>query len=286
MLHLFNPEIMTKGNLGEGFRLFTRNQEYSGTDNNDYTRNTTNNLLRVIVYTDESCQKNGSVEAVARAGAWFGPGDHRNLALRLPHTIEQSNNAGETYAVFAVKQNIPQDASLHIVSDLQLVIDSLTKNLKEREDNGWIGSANKELMKCLVANLRKRKGNVNLEKVKGYSDIEGNEGADALADEGVQEPTLDPSIDLETLAAFNIQGAKLAAVSQAMIYKGIIENLKTPHRRGTETHLDMTRWAVKALNDEAPTDNRIWLSLKDKAMRKETWAFLWKAMHNAHKIGR
>ncbi|KNZ79165.1 Ribonuclease H1 [Termitomyces sp. J132] len=148
---IFNPEIMIKENLGEGFRLFTKEQEYSRTDNEDYTRRTLNNPTRVVVYTDGSCQKNRSVEAVAGAGAWFRPGDHRNLALRLPPTIEHSNNAEEAYAVLAAIQKVPWDASLHIISDSQLVIDSLTKNLKEREDNGWIGSTNKELMKCLVA---------------------------------------------------------------------------------------------------------------------------------------
>ncbi|KNZ73639.1 hypothetical protein J132_10494 [Termitomyces sp. J132] len=142
------------------------------------------------------------------------------------------------------------------------------------------------MMKCLVAYLRKRKGIITLEKTKGYSGVEGNEGADAVADEEVHRPNPDPSINLEIPAVLNVQGAKLAAVSQAMIYKGMIESLETPQRRGMETNLDMTRWVVKALNNKASTDHRIWLSLRDKAMRGEIRAFVWKAMHNAYKIGR
>ncbi|KNZ72083.1 hypothetical protein J132_04364, partial [Termitomyces sp. J132] len=61
----------------------------------------------------------------------FGPEDCRNLALRFLHNIEQSNNAWEAYAVLVAIQKVPQEASLHIISDSQLVIDNLTKNLKK-----------------------------------------------------------------------------------------------------------------------------------------------------------
>lgn len=48
----------------------------------------------------------------------------------------------------------------------------------------------------------------------------------------------------------------------------------------------MTRWAIHDINQEAPTDKRIWLSLKDRSISREARAFLWKAMHNAYKVGR
>ena len=78
----------------------------------------------------------------------------------------------------------------------------------------------------------------------------------------------------------------MATITQATIYKGIIESKPTPNRRGTETHLDMTRWAIHDYNKETPTDSQIWASTRDKALQKGTRAFLWKALHNAFKIGR
>ena len=48
----------------------------------------------------------------------------------------------------------------------------------------------------------------------------------------------------------------------------------------------MARWAIKDYNGKTPTDPQIWGSLKDKALQKEIRVFLWKAFHNAFKIGK
>ncbi|KNZ71559.1 hypothetical protein J132_08617 [Termitomyces sp. J132] len=48
----------------------------------------------------------------------------------------------------------------------------------------------------------------------------------------------------------------------------------------------MMRWAVHDETNELPTDSRIWESLKDKDLSRETRAFLWKTMHNGYKVGR
>lgn len=56
-------------------------------------------------------------------------------------------------------------------------------------------------------------------------------------------------------------------------------------RRGTLINLDIARWALKENNGNPPSDVNLWRSLKNKAITKETRAFLWKAMHNAFKIG-
>ncbi|EIW62338.1 RNase H, partial [Trametes versicolor FP-101664 SS1] len=70
----------------------------------------------VEVFTDGSCIGNGSAMALAGSGAWFGPGDLRNVGARVPYDI-QSNQTAEIYAVILAEQRVPPFAPLHVVSD-------------------------------------------------------------------------------------------------------------------------------------------------------------------------
>ncbi|KAF8831871.1 hypothetical protein HHX47_DHR1001286 [Lentinula edodes] len=111
----------------------------------------------LVVYCDGACKGNGKVGSVAGIGVWWGHNDSRNLAERCPG--EQTNNRAE-----------------------------LIKWL----ENDWRkadGSAvkNPELIHyvAILLSSRFRIGqSVKLEYVKGHSGIEGNEGADHLANLG------------------------------------------------------------------------------------------------------
>lgn len=133
------------------------------------------------------------------------------------------------------------------MSDSQLIINSITKFLLDRENDRWIGSANRELMMALVMELRQCKGIMFIKKVKGHAGIEGNESADRLANERANEGEA-AQINLPTAGQFGVIGAKLLHIMQAKLYEGIIERKLTPHRRGTIVHLDMTRWAIHEQN--------------------------------------
>ncbi|KAH9854775.1 hypothetical protein C2E23DRAFT_704415, partial [Lenzites betulinus] len=70
----------------------------------------------VTVYTDGSCVRNGTTAAVAGAGVWYGHGDPRNVAARVPGD-EVSNQRAEMYAVALAVTATPPFARLNIVSD-------------------------------------------------------------------------------------------------------------------------------------------------------------------------
>lgn len=114
----------------------------------------------------------------------------KNLAIRLPSNLPQSNNAGEAVAILVAVQKTLSNCILHIKSNSQIILDTITKNLSEREDEGWIGIANKLILKVLVANLRQRQGMTLLEKVKGHG-ILGNESADKLGSKQVNKTVKD-----------------------------------------------------------------------------------------------
>lgn len=92
------------------------------------------------------------------------------------------------------------------------MIDSITKHLKERENNSWIGIANNLILKALVAELRKHSRMTLIEKVKEHVGIEENKEADRLANKGAKKERPD-IIDLSIPHEYDILGAKRATVS-------------------------------------------------------------------------
>lgn len=282
---LFNPDIELKGSFKDGFRVFVPDKGQVMIDHVDYSRRSQGPIQLTTVYTDGSCIGNGTVQAVAGAGLWYGNEDQRNEAIRLPAHLMQTNNTGEALAILRAMQTTPSENALKVISDSQIMIDSMTTYLEKNENDGWIGAANQILMRSLAAHLGSRKGITLFEKVKGHSGVEGNEGADKLAEAGTAKANPD-TIDLAIPPNYDLPGAKLATIRQATLYRGMIEMRQMPYRRSTATNLDMTRWAISEHNGEAPMDDRIWKSLKDRSIPKETRAFLWKAMHGAFKIGK
>lgn len=237
------------------------------------------------MYTDGAALQNGDENAQAGSGLWYGQNDPRNAAIRLPDTIEQTNNAGEAVAILEAVRRAPKNSLLRIRSDSQVIIDGLTKNLQTWEDKGWIGVMNKDVLIPTVALMRSREGHTILEKVKGHSGNIGNDGADALAGEGARKATSD-DIDLRVPPnAPQVFGAKLAKMTQALLYKGILENKTPPIRRTALINLDMIRYAVEEACGMLPTDARIWRSFNSKDIPKNIRAFLWKATHGTYWIG-
>ncbi|KAF5381283.1 hypothetical protein D9615_008354 [Tricholomella constricta] len=275
----FDPSFREEGTLAEGFRIFV------DPDTLTHDRPLRAPLARpleedIIVYTDGSCINNGCEDAKAGSGLWYGPDDARNLSLRLPDTLEQTNNTGEAVAILVAAQKAGPTANLTIRSDSQITIDGLIKNLPKWESKGWIGVANSAILKATVATLRQRAGKTILQKVKGHSDDPGNDGADRLAGIGARKEISD-EIDLSTPKPFHVSGAKISKMSQALLYRGILETRTPKVRRSTLINLDMTRHAVHALTGTLPTDSVIWKSIRNRHISKKISAYLWKVMHNA-----
>ncbi|KAF8868736.1 hypothetical protein BD779DRAFT_1405156, partial [Infundibulicybe gibba] len=113
----FEKDVTTRGNLKEGFRVFTDPIVWSThpathQDNEPGQGSHTN-----TIYTDGSCINNGDEDARAGGGIWYAPGDARNQAYKLPRTVEQSNNTGEAAAILLAIQNEQTDADILIKMD-------------------------------------------------------------------------------------------------------------------------------------------------------------------------
>jgi hypothetical protein len=114
----------------------------------------------------------------------------------------------------------------------------LTKHLPEWENKGWIDVENSEYLRATVYQLRRRSAQTSFIWVKGHNGHHRNEQADLLANEGANKPEED-HIDLSIPDEFNLQGAKLSEITQAIAYKGIRTSSKMTPRRAATNNLDI-----------------------------------------------
>jgi len=140
------------------------------------------------VYTDGACSKNGSADAKAGIGIYFGPDDPRNVSKRI--NGKQTNNTAELGAIietYSIIQNdILEGKNICIVSDSEYAIRCITSYGEKCEKKLWkLDIPNKELVRE-VYELYKGKQNIQFIHVQahtGNTDIHslGNAGADELA---------------------------------------------------------------------------------------------------------
>ncbi|EIW54202.1 uncharacterized protein TRAVEDRAFT_133000, partial [Trametes versicolor FP-101664 SS1] len=113
---LFDPTIATPEPLMEAMRVFVPN---APEDQRPALRPMPPFQVRreeVEIFTDGSAVGNGSGNARAGSGIWFGDGDARNEGARVPYD-PQTNQVAEMYAVEMAHRRTPPHAPMHIVSD-------------------------------------------------------------------------------------------------------------------------------------------------------------------------
>ncbi|KAG1877872.1 hypothetical protein DFJ58DRAFT_902831 [Suillus subalutaceus] len=186
-------------------------------------------------------------------GIWFEENHPKNLAFRIPGW-KHSNQIAELSAILVALQKVELYIPITFVTDSRYTIEGLTKHLPYWEDT------------------------------EGHNGHQGNEQADTLTKEGASKPTPD-ELDLSIPDKFNLQGANLSAITQALAYKGIRQKINITPRRKTTNNLDVTRYALQELTGQLETDSTIWTNSRHRDIPRKIRQFLFKVLHGAYKIG-
>ena len=282
----FDPSVMVKTDLADCYRILVNPDKVSNIPAERQPPSRGINLQdeSLVMYTDGSCTNNGKLDAKGGGGIWVKQGSEHNTAIRIPGP-QQSIQIGEIAAIVRALEKAPNYIPLSLVTDSRYVIDRLTKHLTEWEDKGWIEVKNKEWFKKAAYLLRKRSAPTTFRWVKGHSDETGKEESNALTKQGADKAELD-EFSLEIPAHFDVQGAKLATITQALAYRGLREAEDPLSRRTTTRNLDLIRRDIQQQNGELETNEAIWQSLKGHLIRLKIQDFIYKAIHGTHKIGR
>ncbi|KAG2336708.1 ribonuclease H-like protein [Suillus weaverae] len=237
----------------------------------------------MTVYTDGSCNNNGKHNAACGGRIWVSDNHPVNKAIRIPGT-KQSNQIGELAAVLVALQSTNPLKPLRIIMDSMYVIKGITTHLKEWEDTGWIGVDNSEIFKAITYHLRCRPTPTTFKWVKGHQGNIGNEKADQLTLTGAlhQEPD---ECDTYVPRNFDLQGAKLSAITQKLAYQAIVNTPNPEYKITTTSLLDLTRYAIESITSSLGTDGAIWKGCRHKDITKKIQMFLYKTLNNAYRIG-
>ena len=156
------------------------------------------------VYTDGSCIGNGTENARAGSGVFWGQGSHKNLAVRVPG--KQTNNRGEIFAILmALRQSMAQPRrTLKIFTDSVYAIKSLVDWAPANAEKGW-KIENGDIIRDVVMLIKLHHGLVSLVQIKGHSNNKHNDAADKLAKEGALLPPVGPytALDPEELSLYS-----------------------------------------------------------------------------------
>ena len=235
------------------------------------------------MYTDGSCVNNGKENAQCGGGIWCGENHPLNKSIRVPSNL-QSNQIGELTAVLVALQSADPLTPVNIITDSKYVINGLTIHLGEWEDQGWINIKNKSLLQATAYQLRKHLAPTTFTWVKGHSGNIGNEKADKLAAEGALKTQPD-DLDISIPPNFNLQGIKLETISQKSAYAALRQQPKIEPKRATKVLLDITRYAIQNFTNTLETDSTIWKICRHPDISKKIQIFIFKSLHNVHKIG-
>ena len=136
------------------------------------------------VWTDGACMNNGSAEAVAGCGVWWGRADPRNLACRAERN---TNNSAEIQAAFLAVQQATMVGltGLKLYTDSQFLVNCMTQWVRGWREADWVRSngepvINRAELEALLELLETSE----LEVVWQWVGRDQNKEADLLARQG------------------------------------------------------------------------------------------------------
>ncbi|XP_051162140.1 ribonuclease H1-like [Leptopilina boulardi] len=153
-----------------------------------------------FIHIDGACKDNGNAGSTAGVGVWFGKNNPLNVSQLA--TGRQTNNSAEIEAatIAATKANEAGHKYLKIFTDSQFLIDSMTKWLPRWKENDRRTSANKPVLNRVEFEKLEEAlspPDVVFEHVPSHQGIEGNEEADKLAVQAIENQQRIPP-DTET----------------------------------------------------------------------------------------
>ncbi|KAH9917474.1 uncharacterized protein B0H18DRAFT_883793 [Fomitopsis serialis] len=190
---------------------------------------------------------------------------------------------GETLAALKAVLDAPWDAPLHIVSSSAQLAEGMTQKLPLWEDRGWIEVDGATYTRALVNQLRQRCAITTFRTPRSGGEKDTMLAArDHAVASYVQSPP--QHVPPRVTKSFDLSGAKMSTLTQALAYRGIRASATATERRTTNKHLSEIR-ACLAPRKGPVQDGEIWSEIRHADIRRVITDFLWKSIHGAYRIG-
>jgi ribonuclease HI len=241
----------------------------------------------ITIYVNSAIHAPPRLRKSAAAGVFYGMDDVRNKGFRIPVKEEQSPYAAEMYAALDAVRNTDTSTTLTITSNQNFIQKAMNEKLSTWEHEGWVNVRHREVLRCLAAEIKTRKKPTFFKVTEpGSAAREYCRMAMLLAKKSAQRTIVNP-IDLSVPNGMALPGMSLADNRQRSFYRGIREE-KTkgvPTRPATRKKLDLVQKAMVESFEKHVSDDEIWTAARGKDILPRSAQFLWRSLHNAHKIG-
>ncbi|KAJ7704134.1 hypothetical protein B0H16DRAFT_1482743 [Mycena metata] len=108
----------------------------------------------VFIGSAVNCDQEGKLHT--GGSIWYSPEDPRNLSLKVLENEPQTSQRAELASTLIVLQRAARDQPLVIFSSKKIASAEMIHKLQAREDTGWIGIPDKDLLQSLAFELRVR----------------------------------------------------------------------------------------------------------------------------------
>ncbi|KAF7311280.1 Reverse transcriptase domain-containing protein [Mycena kentingensis (nom. inval.)] len=222
-----------------------------------------------------------------RAGytAYFGADDGRNKAGRLPAHWKQDRPTAEAAAALLALREVAGDMELTLVVEDGASLTAMNSKLENWERDGWVGVQNKQVLRSLAAELRKRTAATHLRIQEDPTDL--TRAARELAMNACTKPTAD-AIDTAVPNELALVGVQLAGAKQKTLYRAIRETKDEKRKERSST----ARRISKIVNDVSRSYEREvrpeehWTAMRSKDISLRARDFLWRHSHDSFRLGR
>ncbi|KAJ7339152.1 hypothetical protein DFH08DRAFT_812546 [Mycena albidolilacea] len=224
----------------------------------------------------------------AAAGLFFSTDDIRNKGRCIPASGEQSQYVAELFAALETVRQVDTNSVLTIYSTQEYVCEAMNKKLSKWEHEGWVGVPHRDVLRCLAAELKARKAPTFFKlAAPGMPERLLCRQATMLAKNAVRAPG-NQEWDFTLPKGTALPGLSLQGNRQRVFYRSIREEKtkKLTPRLSTIKTLDLVWKAAEDDFGRYASDTDIWRAVHAKDILPRTAQFLWKGIHNAHRIGK
>jgi len=291
-----NPRIIDNRPPEEAIRIFGEYQRYKKRNNKE------NNFLRPTIKINQETIKEEKtiwITEILEKTIKEQEEKTRGNKIVVGWIQKDKTNEEETYKFFEIEKETPKEememlliteatkekGKVTIITNLQKITMNIHDKMEQWEQLDYLETKNKKIWRNLEYHIRKHEGEILLGPPRDTSDIKILEELEkTISKRGDQNKK---KLKKEVIPIeYRIEGAEIRKLTQKTTYELILQekNLK-PGGEQTQKRIEDTCKEHKRKTKNKITSKDIWTGIKNKRIPFKVKDFIWKLIHNCHKVG-